>query len=77
MAWTELVEQRTLTSRYHTQNWQSRYPNLDIRHDRTMTKSKWSPDEFRNKKYAKGWKETDGELPGWGQAVDILRRIKE
>ena len=60
------------TSRYHTQNWQSRYPNLDIRHDRTMTKSKWSPDEFRNKKYARGWQERDGEIEGWGNVRDRM-----
>ena len=48
---------------------------LVVGHDRTMTKSKWSPDEFRNKKYAKGWKEIDGEIEGWGKAGDILRHI--
>lgn len=42
-----------------TGNWQSAEPNLDIRHDQTLTRSKWSPDEFRNKRYANGWKETD------------------
>jgi len=65
------------TGPHGTCNWQSRYPNLDIRHGKNMTKSKWSPGEFRNKRYAKGWQETDGELPGWGLARDILDRIKE
>lgn len=36
-------------------NWQSREPNLCIRHGGNLTRSKWSPDEFRNPKYAKGW----------------------
>jgi hypothetical protein len=49
-----------------TANWQSEYPNLDIRHPKTLTKSKWSPDEFKNQQYAAGWKETD-EVPGWGR----------
>jgi glycosyltransferase involved in cell wall biosynthesis len=52
-------------------NWKSEYPNLDIRHDKTLTKSKWSQDEFRNKDYAKGWKEAD-EVPGWGTLMKVL-----
>lgn len=55
-----------------TENWQSEFPNLDIRHNRTITKSKWSPDEFRNQKYAKGWKETD-IVDGWGRVSEILK----
>ena len=47
------------------ENWQSAVPNIDIRHEMTITKSKWSPEEFRNKEYAKGWKEAS-EVPGWG-----------
>ena len=50
---------------YQTANWQSTYPNVDIRHRNTLTASKWSPDEFRNKRYAKGWKEAD-RVEGWG-----------
>jgi len=64
------------TGLYRTANRQSAYPNLDIRHSRTLTRSKWSPDEFRNKKYAKGWRETDGDLPGWGCVVDVIKDIK-
>ena len=40
----------------NTVNYQSTHPNIDIRHDRNITKSKWSPQDFRNKKYAKGFK---------------------
>lgn len=42
----------------NTENYQSVYPIIDIRHDRNATLSKWSPKDFRNKKYAKGWKES-------------------
>lgn len=54
------------TGPYRTQNWTSEFANLDIRHSRTMTKSKWRPEDFRNQRYARGWKET-GTVPGWGQ----------
>lgn len=55
------------------ESWMSEFPNIDIRHDKTITRSKWSPDEFRNKKYAKGWK-TASEVMGWGRTEG---RIKE
>ncbi len=46
--------------------WQSEYPNIDIRHGKNMTSSRWSPDQFRNQKFTKGWTEgtLDG-IPGW------------
>lgn len=43
--------------RDNRENYVSEQPNIDIRHDKNVTKSKWSPDDFRNKKYAKGFKE--------------------
>lgn len=59
-----------------TQNWQSEYPNVDIRHDRTLSVSKWAPSEFRSQQYARGWKETDGDLPGWGNVVELVKAIR-
>lgn len=49
----------------------SRVPNVCIRHEDTLTKSKRSPEEFRNKKYAEGFK-TAYEIPGWGNLGDIF-----
>lgn len=47
-------------------NWESPYPNIDITgHGQTLTKPKFSVDEFKNKRYAAGWQETDEPLPGW------------
>lgn len=47
-------------------NWESPYPNIDVTgHGKTLTKPKFSVDEFRNPKYAKGWRETDEQLEGW------------
>jgi hypothetical protein len=62
---------------YVTENWRSEFPNLDIRHSRTYTKSKWHPDQFRNKRYARGWRETFDELPGWNATgKQIMDRIR-
>jgi len=42
------------TGDWQAENWQSAVCNVDIRHRGTLTRSKWSPDEFRNKRYARG-----------------------
>jgi glycosyltransferase involved in cell wall biosynthesis len=47
-------------------NWESEFPNIDVTdHGHTLTKPKFSVDEFRNARYARGWTETDDALPGW------------
>lgn len=44
----------------------SEYPNIDIRHDGNLTKSKWSPDDFRDKSTCVNWRETTvDQIPGW------------
>lgn len=52
--------------KYGQENWQSKTPNVCIRHNGTLTKAKWSPDDYRDKQFAKGWKEAE-EVPGWGR----------
>lgn len=52
------------------------FPNVDIRHDSNLTPTKWSPDEFRNKKYAEGWTESHvTELDGWPFTESDFRKI--
>lgn len=46
------------------ENYRSKVANICIRHDANITRSKWSINDYRNKKYAKGWKEADA-VPGW------------
>jgi hypothetical protein len=43
---------------YGSERWESAFPNLDIRHGNALTPSRWSPDQYRNKRYAEGWTET-------------------
>jgi len=45
--------------------WRSQLPNVDIRHGRNLTASRWSTAEFRNQRNCLGWQEA-GEIPGWG-----------
>jgi predicted Zn-ribbon and HTH transcriptional regulator len=50
------------------ETWESPFPNIDITdHGHTLTKPKKSVDDFRNKRYAAGWQETDDEIHGWGK----------
>jgi len=50
---------------YKTESWMSEYPNIDIRHDKNLTPSRWSQGQFRNQKYCQGWTLSDS-VPGWG-----------
>lgn len=51
---------------FGSERWESAFPNLDIRHAGALTPSRWSPDQYRNKRYAEGWTETTAaEIPGW------------
>lgn len=48
------------------ENYQSEIPNICIRHDANLTVSKWSVNDFKNKRYATGWKETEiSNIKGW------------
>lgn len=48
--------------------WRSEYPNIDIRHGGNLTKSKWSPDDFRDKSTCVNWQEsTIDHIPGWSR----------
>lgn len=62
---------------YPALSWESEFPNIDIRHEQTFTPSRWSPDKFRNKRFAAGWQERDDALPGWGSIPAVLAAIKD
>lgn len=74
--WNRHYEPGRKTSEHGSTQWHSHRPNLDIRHGRNATLSKWSPEEFRNERYAAGWKEAD-EVPGWGLTAPLMEAIRE
>jgi hypothetical protein len=61
---------------YPAESRMSEYPNIDIRHNKNLTPSRWSQDEFRDKKTCQGWKLTD-EVPGWGITKGRFNEILE
>lgn len=59
---------------FKADSWESKYPNVDIRHNTNLTESRWSPDQFRNEKFTKGWKESK-DIPGWGNTENIIKGL--
>ena len=51
-----------------SETWSSSEPLADIRHDGNLTNTRWTPEEFRNKKFTQGWQEID-EVPHWGKLI--------
>jgi hypothetical protein len=56
---------------YRAESWQSAGANVDIRHDKNLTATRWSKEQFRNQKFTAGWIETE-EVPGWGHVREIV-----
>ena len=52
-------------------HWFSVLPNVDVRHDKNLTPTRWSKEQFRNQKYTTGWTEAE-VVPGWGRPQDFL-----
>jgi ribosomal protein L37E len=48
--------------------WMSEAPNVDIRHGKNLTPSRWNQSEFRNPDACLGWTESDG-VDGWGKTL--------
>ncbi len=55
--------------------WQSEYPILDLRHDNNITKGKRHLKDFHDKRWYKGWTESD-EIPYWGKVSDIIKEYE-
>ena len=47
---------------------ESKFPNVDIRHANNLTKSRWEKNDFRNEKFTEGWAESK-IIPGWNEII--------
>lgn len=56
--------------------WMSAVPNLDIRHGKNLSPSRWKKEQFRNQKYTAGWTESDS-VPGWGRTEGEFGKLLE
>lgn len=59
---------------YKHEVWMSENPNIDIRHNKNLTRTRWSKDKFRNQRFTRGWTEAD-EVPGWGKTQGRFQEI--
>jgi len=58
-----------------TERYTSAFPSLDIRHGSNLTKSRWSPVEFRNQRSCRGWKEKKlNQIDGWTLPDNTFQR---
>ena len=63
-------------SNYKAESWKSEFPNIDLRHDKNATASRWTKQEFRNRKFTKGWEAKENfNVPGWGTLGHFWKRI--
>lgn len=51
--------------------WESQWPNVDIRHGGNLSPTRTEPEQFRNERYTRGWREAQ-EIPGWGAIHAII-----
>ena len=65
--WDRHFEPGEKSGPWKSENWRGEWPNLDIRHGRNLTRAKWHPSEFRNRRYARGWKEADAVEPWYSE----------
>lgn len=57
------------------ETWTSEFPNVDIRHGGTLTKSKWSPRDFRDKSTCVNWQESSvDKIPGWDDLASYIKQ---
>jgi glycosyltransferase involved in cell wall biosynthesis len=56
---------------YASDVWRSREPNVEIPHEGSLVRARWSMSDFRDQKNCKNWKEAD-MIPGWGMGKLIL-----
>lgn len=61
---------------YPVESWRSEFPNIDIRHDRNISKNRWTKEEFQDQKYTEGWTEsTVDKIPGWTGLWEKLKSL--
>lgn len=56
---------------FKAEMWFSEIPNVDIKHDKNLTETRWHQSQFSNQKNCQNWKEGD-EIPGWGKGNNII-----
>lgn len=55
----------------------SAFPNIDLRHDKNLTETRWSQSQFRDQRNCQQWKEsTAAHIPGWPELPALLNTLR-
>jgi hypothetical protein len=54
--------------------WMSEQPNLDLKHGKNLTPTRWRQDQFRSQRNCRGWREAD-TVPGWPRLEEVLHDL--
>jgi len=54
--------------------WEAEIPNIDVRHETNLSRSKWHPSEFRSHRSCRNWQESDVEsILGWENLRALIK----
>ena len=57
-----------------SETWKSEFPNIDIRHEKNLSASKWKPEQFKSQRSCKNWKEsTVDQIGGWSGLKELIK----
>lgn len=57
-----------------SESFNSKLPNIDIRHNKNLSASKWTPQGFRSQRSCRNWQEsTVDKLEGWENLADLIK----
>jgi hypothetical protein len=57
-----------------SEHFYSKFPNIDIRHDKNLSASKWKPEDFRSLRSCRNWKESKVEdIKGWDNLSSLIK----
>jgi hypothetical protein len=60
---------------HKSETWNSELPNIDIRHDKNLTSSRWKQDQFRDQRNCRNWQEAE-EIAPWYKQGDFKNLIQ-
>jgi len=61
---------------FTSEDWRSKAPNLDLRHNLNLTKSRWKQSDFRDLRNCRDWQESHiSKIEGWDNLKEIMKLV--
>ena len=58
---------------YKSDIYTSEFSNIDIRHNSNLTKNRWNKDQYKSRKYIKGWQEAENVVEWDNKEFNYLK----